>query len=195
MEIQLPRPISRIVFRGCSGQTETELLSTMQIRMGAMLTEELLQREREVAKAYDERLAILVGQSIRQEEFLKAAPEIRKTFIPPTIDNAVNIIIWNRATPPQRIRIDGSEHEIMLIEKTRPGAHVGNGEPAIGQVKLAIVIGKDGTVIDIDPLAGPEPLVAPAVDAVRRWKYKPTKLNGHPVEIESTVDVAFPANQ
>lgn len=195
MEIQLPRPISRIVFRGCSDQTETELLSRMQIRVGAMLTEELLQREREVAKGYNEQLAILVRQSIRQEEFLKAAPEIRKTFIPPTDDNAVNIIIWNRATPPQRIRVDGSEHETMLIEKTTPGAHVGNGEPASGLVKLAIVIGKDGTVIGIDPLAGPEPLVSPAVDAVRRWKYKPTTLNGHPVEVESTVDVAFPSDK
>jgi hypothetical protein len=156
-----------------------------------MLTEELLQRVRETLKGYNERLTILVKQSIRQEEFLKAAPEIRETFIPPTIDNAVNIIIWNRATPPQRIQVDGGEHETMLIEKTTPDAHVGKGGPASGLVKLAIVIGKDGTVIDIDPLAGPEPLVSPAVDAVRRWKYKPTTLNGHPVEVETTVDVAF----
>jgi hypothetical protein len=167
----------------------------MQIRVGAILTEELLQREREVARGYNERLAMLVRQSIREEEFLKAAPEMRKTFIPPTIDHAVNIIIWNRATPPERIRVDGSEHETMLIEKTAPGAHVGSGEPANGLVKLAIVIGNDGTVIDIDPLAGPEPLVAPAVDAVRRWRYKPTTLNGHPVEVESTVDVAFPSDK
>ena len=126
MEIQLPRPISRIVFRGCSEQAEAELLSIMQIHEGSMLTEELLQRAREIAKGYNELLAILVRQSIRQEEFLKAAPEIRNTFIPPTIDNAVNIIIWNRATTPQRIRVAGSEHETYyLIEKTTPGAHVG----------------------------------------------------------------------
>ncbi|HKE26126.1 MAG TPA: energy transducer TonB [Bryobacteraceae bacterium] len=165
----------------------------MQIRVGAMLTEELLQQEQEALKGYNEPLAILVRQSIRQEEFLKAAPETRKTFIPPAHDNAVNIIIWNRATPPQRIRVDGREHESMLIEKTTPDAHVGKGEPGSSPVKLAIVIGKDGTVIEIDPLAGPEPLVSPAVDAVRRWKYKPTTLNGHSVEIETTVDLAFPS--
>jgi hypothetical protein len=111
MEIQLPRPISRIVFQGCSEQVKTELLSRIQIYEGTMLSHELLQRAREAAKAYNERVAILVRQSIRQEEFLKAAPKIRKTFIPPAVDDAVNIIIWNRATPPQRIRIDGSEHE------------------------------------------------------------------------------------
>jgi hypothetical protein len=195
MEIQLPRPISRIVFRGCSEQTETELLSRMQIREGAMLTEELLEREQEVAKGYNERLTILVRQSIRQEEFLKAAPEIRKTFIPPVSDNGVNVIVWDRATPPQRIRVGGSEHETTLLEKTRSGAHVGKSEPASGVVKLAVVIGKDGTVIDIDPLAGPEPLVSPAVDGVRRWKYKPTTLNGHPVEVETTVDVSSPSDK
>ena len=195
MEIQLPRPISRIVFQGCSEQVKMELLSRMQIYEGMMLSDELLQRAREAVKAYNERVAILVRQSIRREEFLKAAPEIRKTFIPPTVDNSVNIIIWNRATPPERIRVDGSEHETMLIEETLPDAHVGKGEPASGVVKLAIVIGKDGAVIDIDPLAGPEPLVSPAVDAVRRWKYNPTRLNGHPVEVETTVDVAFPSDK
>ena len=82
-----------------------------------------------------------------------------------------------------------------LIEKTTPAAHVGKCEPASAVVKLAIVIGKDGTVIDIDPLAGPEPLVSLAVDAVRRWKYKPATLNGHPIEVATAVDVAFPPDK
>jgi hypothetical protein len=104
----------------------------------------------------------------------------------------VNLIILDRAAPPQRIRVDASQHETKLIEKSTPGAHAVEGAPASGVVKLAVVIGKDGAVIDVDPLAGPERLVSPAADAVRRWKYQPTLLNGRPVEIETTVDVAFP---
>src|SRR6185369_10620517 len=80
MEIRLPQPISRIVFR-CSGHTKGELLARMPIREGAMLSDELLQRARETATACNERLRIQVRHSLRQEEFLKAAPEIRKTFI------------------------------------------------------------------------------------------------------------------
>jgi hypothetical protein len=194
MEIQLPRPISRIVFRGFSEQTKAELLSRMQIHEGTMLSDELLQRAREAVKAYNERVAILVRQSIRQEEFLKSAPEIRKTFIPPTVDDGLNIIVFDPATPPQRIRVEGSEYKVNLIEKTTPG-HLGEGAPDTGVVKLAVVIGKDGTVIDIDPLAGTEPLLSWAVDAVRGWKYKPTLLNGRPVEIETTVDAAFPLDK
>ena len=140
MEIQLPRPFSRIVFR-CSEQTKTDLLSRIQIYEGTMLSNELLQRTREAAKAYNERVAILVRQSIRQEEFLKSAPEIRKTFIPPTIDDGLNIIVFDPATPPQRIRVEGSEYRANLIEKTTPG-HLGEGAPDTGVVKLAVVIGK-----------------------------------------------------
>jgi hypothetical protein len=51
------------------------------------------------------------------------------------------------------------------------------------------------TAREIDPMAGPAPLISPAVDAVRRWKYQPTRLNGRPVEVETTVDVPFPAEK
>ena len=159
-----------------------------------MLSDELLQRAREAAKAYNERVAILVRQSIRQEEFLKSAPGFRKTFIPPTIDDGLNLIVFDRATPPQRIRVEGSGYQARLIEKATPG-RIGEGAPDTGVVKLGVVIGKDGTVIDIDPLAGPERLISSAVDAVRRWKYKPTLLNGRPIEIATTVDAAFPADK
>jgi periplasmic protein TonB len=106
----------------------------------------------------------------------------------------LNIIVFDPATPPQRIRVEGSEYKAKLIEKTTPG-HLGEGAPDTCVVKLAVVIGKDGTVIDIDPLAGTEPLISSAVDAVRGWKYKPTLLNGRPVKIETTVDAAFPLDK
>jgi hypothetical protein len=169
MEIEQPRPISRIVFRGCSEQTKTELLSRLQIHEGMMLSEELLQQAREAAKAYNLRVAILVPRSIGQ------------------IDDGLNIVVFDRALP-ERIRVEGSQQKAMLIETT-PG-RLGEGAPDTGVVKLAVVIGKDGTVIDIDPLAGPEPLIPSAVAAVRRWKYKPTLLNGRPVEVVTTVEVS-----
>jgi protein TonB len=111
-------------------------------------------------------------------------------FIPPTIDNRVDLVIYDPATPPQRVRVDGSEQKTMLIEKTKPRCDDDDRET--GVVKVAIVIGKDGAVIETDPLAGPGSLISSAVDAVRRWKYKPTLLNGRSVEIETTVEVGFP---
>jgi hypothetical protein len=194
MDVQLPQPISRIVFR-CSEQTKTELVSKMQIHEGSMLTDELLQQARETAKAYNEWLSVLVKQSLRQEEYLKSAPEMRKTFLAPAIDQGVNVVIWDRAIPPERIRIDGTEHNSRLIEKPMPTYRGGDEVFASAVVKLAIIIGNDGSILEIDPLAGPEPLISPAVDAVRRWKYQPTLLNGRPVEVETTVEVPFPAEK
>ncbi len=191
-EIQLPRPISRIVFR-CSEQAKMELISKMQIHEGEILTGELLRRARETATEYNERLAVLIRQSIRQEEFLKFPPDIKETFLPP-VEDAVNVIIFDPATPPQRIRVEGSVQKTMWIGNATPEAHHAEAEPVTGVVKLAIVVGKHGMVSDVDPLTGPEPLISSAVNAVRGWQYRPTLLNGHPVEVETTVDVAFPSD-
>jgi periplasmic protein TonB len=30
-----------------------------------------------------------------------------------------------------------------------------------------------------------------AMDAVKEWRYKPTMLNGEPVEVDTTIDVVF----
>lgn len=38
-------------------------------------------------------------------------------------------------------------------------------------------------------------LVAAAVDAVRQWRYRPTLLNGVPVEVVTTVAVRFRIEQ
>lgn len=61
-----------------------------------------------------------------------------------------------------------------------------------GLVVLAAVIGTDGRVHYLEVLASPSPLLADsAVDAVKKWEYKPYLLNGQPVEVETMVKVYF----
>jgi protein TonB len=60
-----------------------------------------------------------------------------------------------------------------------------------GTVRLEAVIGTDGRVRNIRLIQG-HPLLAPAaVEAVKRWVYTPTLLNGDPVEVVMQVDVNF----
>jgi len=60
-----------------------------------------------------------------------------------------------------------------------------------GAVRLNIVIGTDGTVKEVRVLEG-HPLLAPAaVNAVKRWKYRPYYVNKKPTEMETTVVVNF----
>ncbi len=61
---------------------------------------------------------------------------------------------------------------------------------------LPVIIRKDGTV-EPAPLKASDvrnifiPLLGPAMDAVRQWRYQPTLVDGEPVEVETTITVTF----
>ena len=63
-----------------------------------------------------------------------------------------------------------------------------------GTVKLRAVIGRDGTVQELQLISGPALLVRATMAAVARWRYQPTLLNGEPVEVETEIDVNFVLN-
>ena len=58
-------------------------------------------------------------------------------------------------------------------------------------IALDIVVGRDGTVISMRPLNGPDVLARAAMDALRWWKFEPYRLNGDPAVVETTVAVEF----
>jgi periplasmic protein TonB len=60
-----------------------------------------------------------------------------------------------------------------------------------GQVLLRAVISRDGTIENLQVLAGHPMLVRAAIDAVRQWRYRPYILNGEPIEVETQVTVNF----
>lgn len=60
-----------------------------------------------------------------------------------------------------------------------------------GDVLLHAVIGEDGKIHELKALCGAPQLVAPSLDAVRRWRYRPYMKDGVPVAVETTVKVQF----
>jgi protein TonB len=64
-----------------------------------------------------------------------------------------------------------------------------------GTVKFQATISKDGTIQNLQLLGGPPLLVQAAMQAVEQWQYKPTLLNGEPVEVITTIDVNFTLSQ
>ncbi len=60
-----------------------------------------------------------------------------------------------------------------------------------GTVIVEAVIGKDGHVDQAKVLRGQPLLDDAALDAVRKWVYTPTLLNGEPVAVIMTVTVTF----
>jgi len=87
---------------------------------------------------------------------------------------------------PKRIRIGGNVQEANLITRVAPAATNFQGE-----VVLSVVIGREGSVQEINVVRGHPMLVPASIDAVRQWKYRPTLLNGTPVEVATEVTLKF----
>lgn len=60
-----------------------------------------------------------------------------------------------------------------------------------GSVQLRAIISKAGTIENLTVLSGHVMLVTAAVEAVKRWRYRPYLLNGEPVEVETEITVNF----
>ena len=60
-----------------------------------------------------------------------------------------------------------------------------------GQVVLAAIISKSGEIENLVLVSGHPLLVPAALEAVRKWRYRPYLLNGEPVEVETTITVNF----
>jgi protein TonB len=93
---------------------------------------------------------------------------------------------------PARIRVGGNVQAASLVRKVEPvyppiakTAHIS------GTVVLHAIIGKDGSVANLEFVNGPPLLMKSAMDAIKQWRYKPTMLNGEPVEVDTTISVVF----
>jgi protein TonB len=91
-----------------------------------------------------------------------------------------------------RVRQGGNITAKMLIHRVQPKYPGEAIEKRIaGTVRLHVIIAHDGSVAQMEVISGDPLLVKSALDAVRQWKYRPTLLNGEPVEVDTTIDVIF----
>lgn len=60
-----------------------------------------------------------------------------------------------------------------------------------GVIVLDVVVGRDGSVVDMRAVNGPEVLARAAMDALRWWRFEPYRVDGEPVVVETTVAVEF----
>ena len=60
-----------------------------------------------------------------------------------------------------------------------------------GAVVLEATISKDGLIENLRVVSGHVLLVDAAINAVQQWRYKPTMLNGEPIDVITTITVTF----
>ena len=94
---------------------------------------------------------------------------------------------------PRRIRVGGNVQAAHLISQVNPVYPEALQKQGIeGTVILRAVIGTSGQILSLSPFNDADAaLTKAAMDAVRQWKYTPTLLNGEPVEVVTTITVAF----
>jgi len=92
------------------------------------------------------------------------------------------------ATPPpgplSRITVGSNVQQAMLLSKPDPEYPALARQARIsGTVRFTVIIGKEGDVSQVTLVAGHPLLVQAASNAVKQYRYKPTLLNGQPVEV------------
>ena len=94
------------------------------------------------------------------------------------------------------IRVGGNVQAANLIKQPQPVyPPLAKAARVQGTVKFEAKISTDGTIRDLKLISGPPLLVQAAMHAVKQWVYKPTLLNGEPVEVLTTIDVNFTLSQ
>ena len=83
------------------------------------------------------------------------------------------------------------QQAVLIYRKDAEYPKIAKQTGAKGTVTLSATIGADGTIKKVKVISGHPMLTGAAADAVKQWRYRPTLLNGQPVEAETVVLVNF----
>jgi TonB family protein len=146
--------------------------SRVRLQAGDQLTPAALNDLVAAARELDEHLRVGV----------QAAPDKTGSVVTISLENG----------PPQRIRVGGNAQQANLVEKVIPRYPAQAKQDHVeGKVRFSVLIGKDGHVQNVELISGEPVLADAAKEAVEKWVYKPTLLNGQAVEVLTQVDVNF----
>ena len=111
--------------------------------------------------------------------YIVVVPEPPRTEPPPSV---------SRTAEPSSTGITGGE----LIRKVAPVyPPIARSIRKQGSVVLAATVDREGMLKDLHAVDGDPMLVSAALDAARKWRYEPYRLNGNPIEIETQIVFHF----
>lgn len=166
-------------------------LKTSRLTRPLLTCQPQLARIRKVGTPLVSALALLIFMATPalvqgQTSSPQGIPTSQSSAPEPSTQSSVN------AETTRSVRVGGNVAQASLMYQVAPtypplakSAHVS------GTVLLHCIIGRDGTVQDLQYISGPPLLMKNAMDAVRQWRYKPTLVNGAAVQVDTTVSVVF----
>lgn len=98
--------------------------------------------------------------------------------------------------PIPRIAVGGHVQDALIIHKVIPVyPPLARQARLSGTVRFTAIIARDGTIQNLTLVSGHPLFVPAAAEAVRQWRYRPTLLNGDPVEVIAPIEVIFILNR
>lgn len=95
----------------------------------------------------------------------------------------------------ERTRLGGNVLEAKIISRTLPVyPKLALQARLQGVVTFTAIIARDGTIQQLQLVSGHPLFIQAATEAVRQWRYRPTLLNGEPVEVVAPIEVKFILN-
>jgi TonB family protein len=98
------------------------------------------------------------------------------------------------ATPAKRVKLGGEVEASKIITKVQPVyPEAAKSAGAHGTVNLRAVIGMDGVPLSLQVIntdVNPD-LARSSIEAVSKWRYSPTLLNGKPIEVDTDITVKY----
>ena len=124
------------------------------------------------------------------ESLIGAIPIPGIAGLPPRVDPPP---IDRRTTPDKEIlKVSEGVQQAQLIARLEPQYPIlAQQTRTQGTVFLRAIISREGRITSLEVVSGHPLLVRAALDAVRQWRYRPTLLNGEPVEVETSITVIF----
>jgi protein TonB len=94
------------------------------------------------------------------------------------------------------LKVSSGVQEAQLLRRVVPAYPPLAKQARIqGTVQFTAVIATNGSIESLELVSGHPLLVRAAYDAVRQWRYRPTYLNGQPVEVFTQIAVRFNLSQ
>ena len=121
-----------------------------------------------------------------------ASSDLISSVIGPGTGNAPPVV----APQPKRsrgpVRVGGRVAQANLIERVQPVyPALAKSARVQGAVEFTATISKEGAIENLQLVRGHPLLVNAATEAVLKWRYRPTLLNGEPVEVITDIVVHF----
>jgi protein TonB len=103
--------------------------------------------------------------------------------------------------PPNNTERQVTQPRVIRMTQLDPAMLINRVEPIYpilakqtrreGRVELRAIIGTDGTIQSLQIVTGDPLFQLSAREAVQQWRYRPTILNGQPVEIDTYITVIY----